>query len=74
MSLSHPNVVTTHKMSIVRLADSSDSAREGDSGIAEAGSSGGSAGLSGGRRKLMPALDGSGMVEVVDPHEVLQPG
>ena len=84
MSVSHPNIVTTHKMCIVRVHTSSTIAGEGQQqegtpppGASGSSGSGGSHqnGLSGSSGKLVPAIDGgSGMVEVVSPHDVLKPG
>ncbi|PRW55899.1 kinase [Chlorella sorokiniana] len=80
MSVSHPNVVITHKMCVVKVNPSLDSPLldedgKGDSGRSSSGGKqdSGRSGTGGG--KLVPAIDGSGsMVEIVSPHDILQPG
>jgi hypothetical protein len=83
MSVSHPNIVTTHKMCIVKVQTGNTSGGEGQQqgtpphGMSGSSGSGGShqKGLSGSGGKLVPAIDGgSGMVEIVSPHDVLRPG
>ena len=83
MSVSHPNIVTTHKMCIVKVQTGSGGAGQQE-GTPPPGASGSSAsagggshqkGMSGSGGKLVPAIDGgSGMVEIVSPHDVLRPG
>ncbi|KAL4418911.1 hypothetical protein ABPG77_003701, partial [Micractinium sp. CCAP 211/92] len=81
MSVSHPNVVITHKMCVVRVIPAGPLPGEGDAAQQEqqgeqlswrsGGSASSGSGSGGGR---MPNLDGSGYVELVSPHDVLQPG
>lgn len=83
MSVSHPNVVQTYRMSVVRLVRDEaaaaqataeeDGSQHGGSG-AGASSGSGSGGAGSGGRKRVPAFDGTGMVEIVEPSEVLLPG
>jgi hypothetical protein len=77
MSVSHPNVVATHQMCVVRISGQNESWAPPATAPSLPGSSGsaGSRGASGSGGRLVPALGGgSGMVEVVSPHDVLQPG
>ena len=83
MSVSHPNVVITHKMAIVKVAgggsaDTAAAAAAEQQQQQQQGREGRASGSSGSRKgsgHLVPALDGSGgMVEIVSPSEVLQPG
>ncbi len=80
MTVSHPNVVITFKMSVVKLCGGSmqptEPAGEADgSSRGASGSTGSGGGLGSGSGKLVPALGGgSGMVEVVSPNDILQPG
>ncbi len=79
MSVSHPNVVITHKMAIVKVSSGADAAAAAAQQQQQQRPADGRASGSGGSRKgsgqLVPALDGSGgMVEVVSPSDVLQPG
>ncbi|PSC72637.1 kinase [Micractinium conductrix] len=80
MSVSHPNVVITHKMCVVKVNPSAASGSD-DGEAGAAGSSAGSRSITGGALhasgssgQLVPNLDGSGLVEIVSPHDVLQPG
>lgn len=80
MSVSHPNVCICHQMCVVRLLSGEEqaaaeqaaaAARPGNSGsTADASGSGGGSGGS----RVAPAFGGAGVVEVVPPHDVLQPG
>ncbi|KAL4457609.1 hypothetical protein ABPG75_012474 [Micractinium tetrahymenae] len=83
MSVSHPNVVITHKMCVVKVVPAAPLAGEGDAAqqpqheqqakqLSGRSGASGSSGSGGGR--LVPNLDGSGFVELVSPHDVLQPG
>lgn len=83
MSVSHPNVVITHKMAIVKVAsggsaDVAAAAAAAEQQQQQQGREGRASGSNGSRKgsgHLVPALDGSGgMVEIVPPSEVLQPG
>lgn len=80
MSVSHPNAVTCHQMSILRV---SGGGRGEQAGLHPAGSGGLDASGGGGsgmpRRpsiggRLVASPGGSNMVEVVSPHDVLLPG
>lgn len=84
MSVSHPNILTCHKMCIVRLRRNSldQPLAEGPEGAeqraleAECLGSGGSrrSGTAGAERPLVRNIDGSAWVEVVSPQDVLQLG
>lgn len=81
MSVSHPNIVTTHKMCVVRIITRGgpqpvrQNSSPGDSMNSSGGSgSGGKRSNGSGGGQLVPALAGDGMVEVVSPTDVLQPG
>lgn len=77
MSVSHPNICTCHKMCVVRIAGPQAEAAAAEArpkGGGSSGTEGGGSSGSGGHQ-LVPAISGSGgMVQVVSPHEVLQPG
>lgn len=76
MSVSHPNVVITHKMCVVKVMHAIPS-ETGEGEEAQAAATvltSSSLGASGSGGQRLPALDGSGMVELLSPHDVLQPG
>jgi len=99
MSVSHPNVLTTYRMCVVRISQGPASAAGSrhtsgptppndatpnggghDAGNNNSNSNSNCSGLTPATSigfspgQLVPALDGKGLVELVSPTDVLQPG